>query len=249
MFKSINEEKTTFSKKVVDHIRELIASGQLKPGDKLPAERDLSEMMNVSRPTIREAFKLLSAMGFVKIRQGHGVFVADHGDRIDNLASFLFQETDTIHQLFEVRKIIETESAAWAAKRGSQLLLDEIAQNTKEVYHKVVVEPDFANAKEQEEFLSESDQQFHLMVAEATGNEIIVRIMNNLIDLLRESRMRSMKVPGRVIQSLKEHMLIAEALAVRDSELARARMFEHLSSVERDLIHEIDQQRLSDDEQ
>lgn len=241
MFKSINEERKTFSKKVVDHIRELILSGQLKPGDKLPAERDLVDMMNVSRPTIREAFKILSAMGFIKIKPGHGVFVSDYNDRIDNLASFLFLQTDTIHELFEVRKILETETASWAAKRGTDDFLEQIHTQTNEVYHRVLVDKEFPDAAERERFLSESDQTFHLMIAEAAGNEVLLRVMNNLIDLLRESRMRSMKVPGRFEQSLKEHMWIADALVARKPELARERMFNHLSSVELDLVKELEE--------
>jgi GntR family transcriptional repressor for pyruvate dehydrogenase complex len=239
LFKSVNEERKTFSRKVVEHIKELISSGQLKSGDKLPPERELAEMMNVSRPTIREAFKILSAMGLLKIRHGNGVFVADHGERIDNLASFLFVETDTIHELFAVRKVLECETAAEAAKNGVAEFVGEILQHTQEVYRKVVREPKFADEEERQQFLSDSDQQFHLMVAEAAGNEVIVRIMNHLIDLLRASRMQSMKIPGRVERSLTEHIRIAEALVAGDAQLARERMFEHLGSVEQTLLREI----------
>jgi GntR family transcriptional repressor for pyruvate dehydrogenase complex len=241
MFKSINEERKTFSRKVVEHIRELIATKQLKPGDKLPAERELAEMMSVSRPTIREAFKILSAMGLLSIRQGNGVFVADQSLRLDNLASFLFLQTDTIFELFEVRKMIETESAAKAAKRGTSAYLEEIYKTTRDCYDKVVVHPQFANKEEREKFLSEADHQFHLMVAEAAGNEVVVRVMNNLIDLLRQSRMQSMKIPGRVEQSLQEHMLIAEALKGQNGKLARSRMFDHLTSVEKALLLELEE--------
>ena len=240
MFKSINEERKTFSRKVVEHVRELIASGQLKPGDKLPPERELAEMMNVSRPTIREAFKILSAMGFLRIRQGQGVFVADQSERLDNLASFLFLETDTIHELFEVRKMIETESAARAAQRGTPEFLEQIYRFTCDCYDRVVVHPQFATVEEREKFLSDSDQQFHLMVAEAAGNEVVVRIMTNMIDLLRLSRMRSMKIPGRVEQSLKEHMSIAEALKAKNARLARSRMTDHLAGVEKALLKELE---------
>jgi GntR family transcriptional repressor for pyruvate dehydrogenase complex len=240
VFKSINEERKTFSRKVVEHIHELLASGQLKPGDKLPSERELAEMMNVSRPTIREAFKILSAMNLLNIRQGHGVFVADQSARLDNLASLLFLQTDTIYELFEVRKMIETESAAKAAKRGTSDFLDQIYDTTQDCYNKVIIQQQFQTKEERDKFLSESDQQFHLAVAEAAGNEVVMRVMTNLIDLLRESRMQSMKIPGRVEQSLKEHMLIAEAIKDRNAKLARSRMFEHLSSVERTLLHELE---------
>lgn len=239
MFKSINEERKTYSRRVVEHIQELIQSGRLKPGDKLPAERELAERMSVSRPTIREAFKILSAMGFLDIRQGNGVFVAEHSARLDNLASALFMQSDTIHELFEVRKMIETESAAKAAVNGTTEFLNEIYEATRESYSRVIENPQFSSQEERETFLSESDQSFHLMVAEAAGNELVVRIMTNLIDLLRQSRMQSMKIPGRVEQSLQEHMRIAAMLKERNAEGARISMNEHLSSVEEDLLSEL----------
>lgn len=242
MFKSINEEKKTFTNKVVEQIKDVILSGELVPGDKLPSERHLAEMMNVSRPTIREACKILSAMGLVTIKQGSGVIVADQGTRIDNLASFLFLRTDSIHELFEVRRILETEIAEWAAKRGTNEFLKEILTKTEETYEKVVVQNEFESKEEREVFLSASDQEFHLMIAEAAGNEVILRIMNNLIDLLNKSRMQSMKIPGRVEQSLIEHISIARGLNQRDGKLARKSMIEHLSSVEKDLVKELKQQ-------
>lgn len=239
MFKSINEERKTFSRKVVEHIRELIISGQLKEGDKLPPERELAEKMEVSRPTIREAFKILSTVGLLDIKQGHGVFVAAQHVRLDNLASILFVQTDAIHELFEVRKMIEAESAAKAAICGTPDFLDEIYKRTQNCYEAVIVNPQFKSKEEREAYLSESDQAFHLMVAEAAGNEVVVRIMTNLIDLLRQSRMQSMKIPGRVEQSLKEHMQIAQALKEHDDKKARSCMLEHLASVEKDLIVEL----------
>jgi GntR family transcriptional repressor for pyruvate dehydrogenase complex len=241
MFKSINEERKTFSRRVVENIRDLIATKQLQPGDKLPSERELAEMMSVSRPTIREAFKILSAMGLLSIRQGNGVFVADLSVRLDNLASFLFLQTDTIYELFEVRNIIETDSAAKAAKRGTSAFLEEIYETTRYCYDKVVIQRQFESKEEREKFLSHTDQQFHLMVAEAAGNDVVVRVMNNLIDLLRQSRMQSMKIPGRVEQSLNEHVLIAEALKDKNAKLARSRMFDHLSSVEKALLLELNE--------
>jgi GntR family transcriptional repressor for pyruvate dehydrogenase complex len=239
MFKSVHDERKTFSKKVVEHIQELILSGKMLPGHKLPPERVLAEKMNVSRPTIREAFKILSAMGYLIIKHGNGVFVSNQTERIDNMASLLFIHTDTIHELFEVRKTLETESAVWAVKRGTVQFLQQIFIRTKEVYN-ILLEDCFDNQEAKETFLSQADEEFHLMIAQAAGNEVVMRIMNNLIDLLRESRMHSMKIAGRSAQSLLEHIGIAEALKNGDEELARKRMYEHLTSVEKDLIRKID---------
>lgn len=239
MYKSVNEERKTFSRKVVEHIQELVLTGKLQPGDKLPPERELAEKMEVSRPTIREALKILSAMGYLKIKHGNGVFVSNQTERIENMASLLFLQTDTIHELFEVRKTLETESAAWAAKRGTKEFLKQIAEQSQHAYDTLLADS-FADQEAREKFLSETDESFHLMVAQAAGNEVVLRIMNNLIDLLRESRLHSMKIPGRSVQSLAEHIGIASALVEGNAKLARERMFEHLSGVERDLIHELE---------
>ncbi len=236
----MNEEKKTFSKKVVDHISDLILSGQVKAGDKLPPERELAERMEVSRPTIREAFKILSAMGLIIIKHGNGVFVTEESERRDNMASFIFVQTDTIRDLFEVRKMLETESAAWASKRGTTEFLVQIYLRCNEVF-KIVSENPFSSAEEKEKFLSDSDQQFHLMVSEAGGNEVSLRLMNSLIDILYEHRMKSLKIPGRALQSLREHIMIAEALLTRNPDMARSKMYEHISSVENDLILEVEE--------
>lgn len=238
MFKSINEENKTFTNKAVEQIKNLIINGELSPGDKIPSERQLAEIMNVSRPTIREAFKILSAMGFVNIKQGSGVIVADQSVRIDSLASLLFLRTDNIHELFEVRKVIETQIAGWAAQRGTTNFLKEIEMKEKS-YQKVITNNEFKNKEDRETFISQSDQKFHLMIAEASGNEVILRLMNNLIDLLYKSRTQSMKIPGRVEQSLEEHIEIAKAFQARDVKLARKKMLKHLNSVEEDLLNEL----------
>ncbi|HEX7057902.1 MAG TPA: FadR/GntR family transcriptional regulator [Bacilli bacterium] len=243
MFTPINENKKTFYNKVVEHIRELIDTGKLQPGDKLPPERELAEMMKVSRPTIREALKLLSAMGYLNIQHGNGVFVAQYIERIDNLASLLFMQSDKVSELFEVRKTLETQTAAWAAVRGKAILLRQIARKTKEVYEQIMEKNNFSTQEERDEFLSISDQEFHLSVAEAAGNEVVLRVMVNLIDLLKASRMQSMKIPGRVEQSLREHMLIADALVEHNSESARQLMLNHLNGVEQDLLRELNRHK------
>ena len=79
MFKSINEERKTFSRKVVEHIRDLISTGRLKPGDKLPPEREFAQQLGVSRTALREAFKSLSLMGILEIKQGEGTFISRVG--------------------------------------------------------------------------------------------------------------------------------------------------------------------------
>lgn len=242
MFKSLNEDPKTFPEKVVDYIRELILDNKLEPGDKLPSERKLAEMMEVSRPTIREAYKLLSAMGFLKIQHGTGVFVADPDERIDNWASLLFLKNDTIHELFEVRKVLESESAAWATERATQEALDTILENSINVYEFVKNEH-FESTVLKEQYLFESDQKFHTLIAEAAGNTVGLRVMNNLIDLLIKSRLRSMKIPGRVEQSLLEHIEIAKALVARDKHLAKEKMRQHLDSVHLDISKEIKEER------
>lgn len=88
-------------------------------------------------------------------------------------------------------------------------------------------------------FIAKNDQDFHLSLAEISGNSVLIRIMYNLIDLLKESRENAMQIPGRPLKSLEEHQEIVKAIEKRDPVLAEKQMLKHLNSVENSFIHEM----------
>ncbi|MDQ0337953.1 GntR family transcriptional repressor for pyruvate dehydrogenase complex [Caldalkalibacillus uzonensis] len=234
MFKSIKNDKLNYTGKVVNHIKQLILDGQLKPGDKLPPERELAQLMDVSRPTIRESFKILSGLGFVDIKHGQGVFVKDPKDRMQDIFETFFNSQDSVSDLFEMRKVLETQAAYWAAERATPRMKEKILKTTKENYDTVIYE------EVDIDYLEQADHNFHYLISESTGNAVYLSVMKHLMGLLKTARMHTLQIPGRPLRSLKEHQLIAEAIYKGDPPEARRLMYEHLNSVEETLNNELD---------
>lgn len=233
MFQSLNEKKLNYTNKVVEHIQGLILSGELKPEAKLPAERELAQMMDVSRPTVREALKILSALGFLQIKHGQGVYVLNHENRMLGLVATFFNKKESMLELMEMRKVIEPQAAYWAAERATEEEAHEISEHANESYERVLdKEDDIA-------FLEKADQDFHYLIGKSTHNAVYMSIMNHLIVLLKTVRMHTLQIPGRSRQSLQEHQAIAQAIRERHPEQAGTLMLHHLESVEHTLTDEI----------
>jgi len=232
IFESVELNKTTISKKVVEQLKKFMKDGTLKEGEKLPSERTMAKTLNVSRNTVREAYKILAAQGFIEIKHGLGVYVMGENTALDQMAASFFIKNDQIIELFEIRKMLETSAVRWVVENGTD---EQIAELRK------LVEASFISIQEVEHGskLAQIDQEFHLFIAEISGNSILYRIMYNLIDLLEESRSFTINIPGRAIQSINDHSDIVEAIEERDAFLAEKRMFDHIDGVEKALIKNI----------
>lgn len=229
MFEPIST-KVSLRDQIVQNILEKIDGGELKAGDKLPAERELAELYNISRTTIRDALRTLAGLGVVSIQHGRGIFIsAGEGSALGQLlfGSFL-SKPDTIIALFEVRRTLESAAAAWAAERATpdqrrelQVLLASAKQEGESIVpHQAAL----------------ADQAFHTLLVTSTQNPIAARIMINLLDVLEEARKESLVIAGRAWQSVNEHQQIVEAIIHRDPDRARAAMIAHLNSVERAIL-------------
>jgi GntR family transcriptional repressor for pyruvate dehydrogenase complex len=230
MFDSFHFEKKGISTKFVDYIKDLIIQGKLLPGEKLPSEREMSQMTNVSRNTIRESYKILAALGYVEVKHGQGVFVADENSSLEQWAATFFIKNDQILELFEIRKLLETQSVKRAADRATKEQIEHLKEITSFPADRMT---------EDKMFIAKNDQDFHLSLAEISGNSVLIRIMYNLIDLLKESRENAMQIPGRPLKSLEEHQEIVKAIEKRDPVLAEKQMLKHLNSVENSFIYEM----------
>ncbi len=235
VFQSVGNRKTPLYERVVMQIQSAISVGDLKPGDKLPPERELVKLFGVSRVSIREALKSLRAMGLVRIRHGDGVYVCelDPDDRVQNLAASLLDPNGTIKELFEMRKVLETRAAAWAAERGVPRKIQELVRLIESIREGVAKRPSGYLF-----LLGEHDTKFHLCLAEAARNQVLVRVMNHLLDMLAESRARAWSVPGRPLRSVEEHARIVDAILSNDPVGARDAMRQHLENVEKELWQE-----------
>ncbi len=229
MFDTFKVDRKSISDEVVLYIKDLIHRDQFSPGEKIPGEREMAQKINVSRNTVREAYKILGAQGYLTIKHGQGVFISDENSQIRNLTSSFFMKRDNVLELFSIRKVLESQAVIWAMENPQ-------ADHQREFKH--ILEDNRLALKNKASFeeLSLLDQKFHLALCRMSGNTILVRIMINLIDLLSEVRMQTIQIPGRSEQSLKEHILIVEAMMAGDKKLAKQCILKHLSSVEDSII-------------
>lgn len=227
-FQPVVTENRNRSDRIVSQIKNLMFEDKIKPGDKLPPERELADLMNVSRTSVREAIKTLSAMGLVVIKKGHGVFVSgtDLGSVINKMGDALVLKKDEVEQLFELRKILETQAAQWAAERATaeeMQFLKKIVDEAKQACQSQDTNP---------EVVTNHDTRFHNAVIEASHNNVLGMVMIGMLEALTKVRLKAMQVPGRVVQSIIDHEEIVKAIMNRDGEAARKAMYSHIESVE-----------------
>lgn len=216
--------KTRVSEEIIGQIRDLITSGRLKLGDRLPAERELAETLQVGRSTVREAIRAMESLGILEARPGEGTFLVSNPaeNQPDPITANAFKSWDNQRKLFEVRMVIEPDLAALAARRASF----EHIMKMREILQEQEVQ------LKQGDSGIKADTAFHFMLAEAAGNDVLYRIMESLMDLLLETREASLQPTGRTLRSMKQHKAILRAIESRDPLAAEKRMREHITEME-----------------
>ncbi len=216
---------------VAEQIRRLISSGALKPGDLLPPERELAAKLGVGRSSIRDAVRTLEVMGILEPRQGHGTVVRDlSADAlVVPLSLVLTRKRELVTELLDVRRMIEPGLAARAAKNATA---EEIAKMGE------ILERHEAKLRRGEQAIDE-DSDFHYAMALASRNSVVLRVLDVLMDLLRESRSRSLQVPGRPKRSFEGHRRILRAIQRRDAKAAEAAVRQHLGEIEEVVMRQI----------
>src|SRR5262252_3890082 len=212
---------------IVQQIEESIVKGDLKPGDQLPAERELAQRFGVSRTAVREAVKALREKGLVEAYSGRGTFITDGTTQAVRQSLDLMvkigQMEGTSH-LAELRAILEPEIAALAAGRIQE---PELATMREAVS---IMD---ASGQDPEAYI-EADLDFHLALAEAAANPLILSLLDSIVGLLREQRLRIFRVPGGPERGQIHHKRILEAVEKHDPEMARQTMRAHLTQVRED---------------
>lgn len=212
---------------VAKQIERLILK-KLQPGDKLPSERDLAESLGVSRSSIRDAIRSLELMGMVEPRQGAGTIVLQiSSDSLVNpLANARKRKEELVGELLDFRKMLEPSLASRAATRVSAEELAEMEDILKRQGEKL---------RNGESTIAE-DTEFHYAIALASGNSVVRKVLDTLMDLLRDSRERSLQVDGRPQKSLAGHRKILAALNRHDADAAKLAMRHHIEDVEKMLL-------------
>jgi GntR family transcriptional regulator, transcriptional repressor for pyruvate dehydrogenase complex len=197
---------------------------RLRPGDKLPSERELAETLGVSRSSIRDAIRSLELLGLVEPRQGAGTVVREiSASTIMNpLASLLRHKLELVGELLDFRKMLEPPLAARAATHRSEEEIDEL----EEILHRQETK------LHRGELAIEEDSEFHYTIAMASGNSVVLKVLDLLMDLLRDTRERSLQSEGRPQRSLAGHRRVLAAIKRRDAEGAKAAMRRHIEDVE-----------------
>ncbi|MGB5556443.1 MAG: FCD domain-containing protein [Paracoccaceae bacterium] len=240
-FQKIQSEK--LSQSVVRQIELLILRGILRPGERLPAERELSERLDVSRPSLRDAVAELQARGLLVSRAGSGVFVADVlGSAFSPALVRLFgSHTEAVFDYIAFRRDMEGLAAERAARLASATDLQVVAA--------VFAKMEAAHSKRNPNEEARLDADFHMSIIEASHNVIMLHMMRSMYDLLREGVFynRSVMFKQRTTRSalLDQHRAINAALQARDPAAARAAVEAHLDYVEAALT---DQQKYEKNE-
>ena len=217
--------KTRVSEEIIGQVRDLITSGRLKIGDRLPAERELAKILQVGRSTVREAIRALESLGILQARPGEGTFLVSNPaeQKPDPITANAFRSWENQRKLFEVRLVIEPDLAALAARRAS---FEQIVKMRE------ILQEQEASVK-QGKIDIKADTAFHFLLAEAARNEILLRIMDSLMNLLHETREASLHTSGRSVSSLKQHKAIVRAIEARDPAAAERRMRAHITGMEK----------------
>lgn len=230
-FRPVTPEK--LSSAVVRQIEKLILRGILRPGERLPSERELADRMGVSRPSLREAIGSLQDTGLLTARPGAGVYVADVlGSAFAPALTQLFARHDeAVFDYLSFRRDMEGLAAERAARLGS----DTDLQVVQTIFDKMVAAHPARNADAE----SALDAQFHMAIVEASHNVIMLHMMRSMYDLLRNGVFynRQVMFKQRTTRSdlLDQHRAINDALQARDPDAARTAVEAHLDYVERAL--------------
>jgi GntR family transcriptional repressor for pyruvate dehydrogenase complex len=205
---------------VVRHVALLIERGEIRPGDRLPPERELAQALGVSRPTVRAGLHTLAAMGVTESRHGAGTFITAGPPRLGaGPLSFLAAlHGFTRDEIFEARRVLEVGAAGLAAERG---LIDRLAPMAEEVAGM------FATLTEPQTYLVH-DVRFHRAVAAAGGNPVLLAVVEMVSSLVYEQRRLTVERAHDLKESAEMHRRIYQAIRDRDPERARVEMARHL---------------------
>jgi GntR family transcriptional repressor for pyruvate dehydrogenase complex len=217
--KLVGIQKTKIYQDIVEQIKTLFLGDAIKEGDCLPTERELAEQFGVSRVTVRQALTVLHEMGLVESRPGGGTFVARG---IKDLGR-LWDEKTLLQEPLEVRRIVEPEATALAASRATSNHLGEM--------HRLLALQESEARSGQP--ITEENTLFHEAIAKATGNSILIQLVQSLHQHLRASRHQSLIAPGGNRRSIDDHKKILSAIERKDAKAASRAMINHLHNAER----------------
>jgi GntR family transcriptional regulator, transcriptional repressor for pyruvate dehydrogenase complex len=227
--------KVSIAEEIAKQIMDLISSGSLKPGQRLPSERELCEHFGASRASLREALRGLCIVGVLNARVGDGTSVAVNGGVFMRKVMELRMVTEKhdIDNLLEVRLALEVMSAARAAKNATEKDLSELRELVAKMKACGTNETQFARL----------DAEFHVVIAKVSGNTLTLDLVSMIRNQLIRALTKALRSPNAIWHSNKEHATLLSAIESHDADAARAAMLAHLEGFQR---HSMDTENHSD---
>ena len=221
-----------------EQVLELIAQLRLQPGDRMPTENDLAQQLGTSRTVVREAVKMLSALGRVRAQKGRGLYVADDERMLSTgrwASFFLPTDLDHVYMLFDFRRVQEMETSRLAAHRATPAQLKAIRQAAE------LCRQGFDTGRE--DLFNEGDEAFHATVAEASQNMFLQIAVREARRLQAQSSLIGLRgsIGGHAAKAVEEHDAIYEAIRAGDPEAAAQAAALHIDNTLDDYRKEIQQ--------
>ncbi len=213
--------------RIIDRILELIKNKQLQPGDKLPPERELAEIMQVGRQTLRAALRALSAMDVIDIRRSSGAYITDLKPNtfIERLEFMFRMSESSIIELFEARSALEMTIIRLAASRITSEEFEQLQAHTNKTVELLDSVATFSKA----------DLEFHRMLCQFSRNSILAQFAEVILKLGLETRHKTAETREARQQAAREHQAIVAALATGDPDLAAKAMLDHMNTAKSNL--------------
>ncbi len=224
-----NLEGQRLHEAIVELFHSQIQQGILEHGSKIPAERVLAEQLKVSRSSVREAIRTLELQGLAVSKPGSGTFINTQSlDAVTTLMTSLFNSGETqLHDIFEVRHLLEPQLAALAAERATDEDIGRLSSILIEQQRQIM----------EGETGIDADTEFHFALATATHNTVLIKVVSAVEDVLRQSRDQTLQQPGRSERSLESHQQILQMIRTGDHIGAKSAMEHHLTAVEPSAVY------------
>lgn len=216
---------------IADQLLRRISERQLNPGDPLPTERELTQAFRAGRSSVREALRMLESKGVIENRGNATFVVAGYANPLNSSVQLLLSlDQATMLDIYELRRILECEAAALAAERHTEAHVGLMDAALEEMGAALASDVPSRGAR-----YIEADLRFHLAIAEATRNGVVLHTMDALRGVIRRALMSIFLVPESPERSFEQHRAIRDAIASRDAVVAREAMRAHLVRVESDV--------------
>ncbi|RYH13525.1 MAG: FadR family transcriptional regulator [Alphaproteobacteria bacterium] len=220
--------KTLVPQSIAREIQSMIQDGTLKPGEKVPSQREFSQKFGISRASLREALLTLETLGLLKTEAGRGTFVAGTpATPAGNMAPWRYSSTHSVFDVFQTRILLEGEIARLAAGRLTQLQLERMEAATQTMEDRWARQDLIANV--------DADLEFHGIIVSACSNSMLRALYQTVRDQITETQRQPIPMtdPERMRDSIAEHRRVIEALRANDANQARIEMESHIRNTAR----------------